>query len=193
VNAALDLWWIPLGAGGHLVRLNGLVYEAAVARAKHRPRRELYHAALVAHLPEGCTTVEVAPAWDHTGGAGDHGAVMSGPVGLRVLGQSRWFRYEVRCWHDGVIPDLDAAVGGPLRLTDDDDVVRRALAATATVPTLTWGRDELGLGEMWNSNSVIAWVLLRAGIEVGRIRPPAGGRAPGFYAGVVAAELGVSG
>jgi hypothetical protein len=193
MSAALDLYWLPLGAGGRVVRFNGLVYEALLARHQHRPRAELFHAALVADLPEGRTTVEVGPAWDHTGGVRDHGAVVSGPVGLRMLGGSPWFRYEVRCWRDGVIPDLEAAVDGPCRLTEDEAVVRRVLAATAAVPTLTWGRDELGLGEMWNSNSVIAWVLLRAGIETATLRPPAGGRAPGFYAGAVAAELGISG
>jgi hypothetical protein len=27
------------------------------------------------------------------------------------------------------------------------------------VPTPAWGRDELATGDMWNSNSVIAWVI----------------------------------
>ena len=27
--AGIDLYWLPLGAGGHSVRLNGKVYEAA--------------------------------------------------------------------------------------------------------------------------------------------------------------------
>jgi hypothetical protein len=49
MSAAVDLYWIPLGAGGHYVRLNGRVYEAVVAACAHRPRCDLYHAALV-HL-----------------------------------------------------------------------------------------------------------------------------------------------
>ena len=28
---AVDLYWLPLGAGGHSVRLNGIVYEAVAA------------------------------------------------------------------------------------------------------------------------------------------------------------------
>jgi hypothetical protein len=28
-----------------------------------------------------------------------------------------------------------------------------------------WGRDELATGEMWNSNSMIAWTLARSGID----------------------------
>ncbi len=185
----LDLYWLPLGAGGHCVRVNGKVYEAVVARAQRRAACDLYHAALVAELPEGRTTMEVGPAWDRTGGTDQHGAVVSGPVGLRLLGRSAWFRYEVRCWPGGVIPDIDYAVGGARRLTDDEGLVRRALGVVPGVPALTWGRDELGLGEMWNSNSVVAWVLVRAGLDLSGVQPPAGGRAPGFDAGVLAASL----
>ena len=32
--------------------------------------------------------------------------------------------------------------------------------------TPPWGRDEFKVGEMWNSNSVISWLLERSGIGV---------------------------
>jgi hypothetical protein len=35
---AVDLYWIPLGAGGHVVRLNGRIYEAIKAFIEHRRR-----------------------------------------------------------------------------------------------------------------------------------------------------------
>jgi hypothetical protein len=57
-----------------------------------------------------------------------------------------------------------------------------------SVPLPVWGRDELGTGEMWNSNSVIAWLLARSGVETEAIRPPAGGRAPGWDAGLLVAR-----
>ncbi len=58
------------------------------------------------------------------------------------------------------------------------------------IPTPVWGRDELGTGEMWNSNAVIAWTLERAGANPVSLRPPGLGRAPGWNAGVtVAAAL----
>jgi hypothetical protein len=41
---------------------------------------------------------------------------------------------------------------------------------------------------MWNSSSVIAWVIATSGIETESIRPPAGGRAPGWQAGLEAAR-----
>jgi hypothetical protein len=44
--AAVDLYWLPLGAGGPFVRLNGRLYEALAARLQRRPARGLYHSAL---------------------------------------------------------------------------------------------------------------------------------------------------
>jgi hypothetical protein len=38
----VDLYWLPFGAGGHSVRLNGIAYEAVVARRERRARCDLY-------------------------------------------------------------------------------------------------------------------------------------------------------
>jgi hypothetical protein len=46
----------------------------------------------------------------------------------------------------------------------------------------------LRAGEMWNSNSVIAWVLARSGLPTNSIHPPVGGRAPGWAAGLALAS-----
>ena len=46
----VDLYWLPLGAGGHSVRLNGRVFEALAARVEHRPACDLYHSALVVRV-----------------------------------------------------------------------------------------------------------------------------------------------
>ena len=37
VTAWVDLYWLPLGAGGHFVRWNGRVYERWAAWREHRP------------------------------------------------------------------------------------------------------------------------------------------------------------
>jgi hypothetical protein len=34
--AAVDLYWLPLGAGGRFVRANGRLYEAVAARVQRR-------------------------------------------------------------------------------------------------------------------------------------------------------------
>jgi len=78
-------------------------------------------------------------------------------------------------------------VDSPRRLTSDEARGRRVLDVVRHVPTPVWGRDQLGTGEMWNSNSVVAWTLARSGIDAESIQPPAGGRAPGWHAGLVVA------
>jgi hypothetical protein len=184
--SGIDLYWLPLGAGGHSVRLNGRVFEAVAARLARRPPRDLYHTALVVNAPEGSFVIEQAPA---AGGDGqERGVVAGGSVGSRRAGRLRIFRYEVRRWRGGVIPDVDEAVESPRRLTDDPATARRVLELVPTAPTPVWGRDDLGTGEMWNSNSTIAWLIARAGLDAESIQPPAGGRAPGWRAGVVAAR-----
>jgi hypothetical protein len=80
------------------------------------------------------------------------------------------------------------AVDSPYRLSDDPDCARRLLELVPYVPTPVWGRDELDAGEMWNSNSVISWLIARSGLDATAVRPPAGGRAPGWRAGLVMAR-----
>ena len=185
-NAArIELWWLPLGAGGWFVRCNGRVYEAVKALRERRRPRDLYHSALVVSVPEGRFVVE--NCWPIPDGDGSRarGVAVEGPVGSERIARFRAFRYEVRCWRDGTIADARWAVASPQVLSRDPDRARRLLELVGELPRPVWGRDELGTGEMWNSNSVIAWLLARAGLAVGSIRPPAGGRAPGWAAGVV--------
>jgi hypothetical protein len=184
-TTGIDLYWLPLGAGGHCVRSNGKAFEAIAAWRGRRRRYDLYHSALQVQLPEARYVIEQAPAW---GGGGAHGVVAEGPVGARAAGRLRLFRYEVRCWRDGIIPDLVEAVESPQRLSDDGDRARRLLRLVPEAPTPVWGRDELGAGEMWNSNSLISWLIARSGLPVQTIALPRGGRAPGWQAGIVIAS-----
>jgi hypothetical protein len=121
-TGTVDLYWIPLGAGGHSVRFNGRVFEAIEAARRHRRPRDLYHAALVC------------------------------------------------------------------RLSSDPQIALRLIDAAESVPTPVWGRDELRAGEMWNSNSVAAWLIARAGLPTSLLRPPLRGRAPGWSAGLEVAR-----
>jgi hypothetical protein len=188
--AAVELYWIPLGAGGHSVRFNGRVFEALAAARHHRRRCDLYHVALVVELAGERTTIELAPSPD--GDEASRGVVATGAVGSRRLGRLRLFRYEVRCWRGGSIPDLAEAVGGPCRITTDPVIARRLLDLAATVPTPVWGRDELKAGDMWNSNSMIAWLIAAAGLPADRLHPPPRGRAPGWDAGLEVARRGAA-
>jgi hypothetical protein len=184
--SSIDLYWLPLGAGGHSVRLNGRIFEWFVARLERRDRCDLYHSALEVRLPEARFVIEQAPIRPRDPAA--RGVVAEGAVGARAAGRFRLFRYEVRRWRDGNIPDVAEAVASPYQLSADPDCARRLLGLVPQVPTPVWGRDELGAGEMWNSNSVISWLITRSGLGVESIQPPPGGRAPGWRAGIVIAR-----
>jgi hypothetical protein len=167
-HAWINLYWLPLGAGGHSVRLNGRVFELMAAGLARRSRYDLYHSALEVEVPEGRFVIEQAPA---RCGSAERGVVGSGAVGARAAGRFRLFRYEIRCWLDGTIPDIAEAVESPRRLSDDLDCARRLRA-----------------GEMWNSNSLVSWLIASSGLDVESIALPRGGRAPGWRAGIVVAR-----
>jgi hypothetical protein len=182
----IDLFWIPLGAGAHVVRVSGKVYEGITAFIANRPRRALYHTALEVGTSDGRFVIESAPIRDDEGA--ERGVVAEGPVGTRVAGRFRLFRYEIRRWRDGSIPDANEAVGGPVRVATDLARAELLIDLVPAVPTHIWGRDELHTGDMWNSNSLSSWLLVRAGVNTDGLQPPPGGRAPGWQAGVLAAR-----
>ncbi len=183
---AIDLYWIPLGAGAHVVRLSGKVYEAITAFVGCRTRCVLYHTALEVDVSDARFVIESAPIRDSEGR--ERGVVAEGPVGMRCAGQFRLFRYEIRRWRGGSIPDASEAVGGPVRVASDLARAQRVLDLVPSVPTPVWGRDEVQTGDMWNSNSLISWLLVRAGVDTQDLQPPPGGRAPGWDAGLVVAR-----
>ncbi len=190
-DATVELYWIPLGAGagGGLVRWSGRLYEAIAARAAGRPSCDLYHSAMIVAVDGVQTAIEMAPVWITRG---DHGVVAEGPVGSAWLGRSRLFRYEVRRWTGGSIPDVAAAVDGPVTISTHPEVARQVLDLVPGFPTFVWGRDELHTGDMWNSNSLVSWLLVHASVDVSELAPPEGGRAPGWDAGVIAATRSTS-
>jgi hypothetical protein len=134
--------------------MNGRIYEAFMSRVERRPVFDLYHSALEVRLPNERWVIESAPIRDSDGT--DRGVVGEGPVGARWAGRFRLFRYELRVWPGGRIPDIDEAVESPHRLSTRSADVERLLDLAELVPKPTWGRDELGAGEMWNSNSFIS-------------------------------------
>jgi hypothetical protein len=186
-GTAVDLYWLPLGAGDgtHLVRHCGRTYERLTALRQHRGPQPLFHSALKVLLNDHWYVVEMGPVWGN--GHSQRGVVGEGPVGTLQLGRSPLFRYEVRRWLDGVLPDADEAVESPQRLSRDPASAARVLELVPQFPCRTWGRDELRTGDMWNSNSLVAWVLARSGHDTTTLWPPCGGRAPGWSAGLVEA------
>jgi hypothetical protein len=187
----VELYWLPLGAGDAmpLVRWNGRIFEALVARRDQREPRDLYHSALVVGLDQNRFVIEMTPAWESSASA--RGVRGEGAVGLRRLRRLRLFRYEVRCWRGGTIKDGAAAVESPRAISTDPIRTQLLLNMTRSFPTATWGRDELATGEMWNSNSLTSWLLACSHHDTDTICPPTGGRAPGWDAGLRVAARGL--
>jgi hypothetical protein len=181
----VDLYWLPLGAGSPCVRGSGAAYEAWMAAHAHRHRQSLFHSALKVRAGGDVVVVEMTPAWVSRL---DRGVVSCGSVGSLLLGRSRLFRYEVRRWEAGEIGDVGSAVESPQRVSNDPDQATDLLDLVAEFPTSTWGRDEQRTGDMWNSNSLTSWLLARSGHDMSTITPPSGGRAPGWAAGLTAAQ-----
>ena len=71
----------------------------------------------------------------------------------------------------------------------DSSQANQVLRLVESFPTATWGRDEQRAGDMWNSNSLTAWLLALSGHDVNStaLQPPTGGAAPGWSAGLVVA------
>src|SRR4026207_787018 len=92
--SSVDLFWLPLGAGGHFVRMNGWIYEHIRAHKEHRAPCDLYHTALEVRLPEARFIIE--NAWpipdDHPE---SRGVTIEGPVWTPRLDRFRSFRYEI--------------------------------------------------------------------------------------------------
>ena len=127
----------------------------------------------------------MAPVWatrDHV-----RGGVSEGQVGFPSWDRARVFRYEIRRWRGGIVPDAASAVDSPRRVSTSQAQASQVLELVPLCPVLTWGRDELRTGEMWNSNSLTSWLLTASGHDIGALRPPANGRAPGWVAGSVVA------
>ncbi|GAA2225676.1 hypothetical protein N1031_04400 [Herbiconiux moechotypicola] len=181
----VELWWLPVGAGGHVVVHTSRWWELLRARLERRPPRPLFHAALELFVGDRRYVIEMTPAWGQPSAA--RGVVVSGPVGLRPLGRLRLFRYTIRAWPEGVLPDRGYAVSTPTVIPLARSVANELLAEVSRVPALTWGRRPTDADDMWSSNSVVSWLLTTAGLDATRLSPPADGLAPGWSAGILVA------
>jgi len=204
----IALWWLPVGAGGHFVVHTSRWWEETRAWKERRAARPLFHAALEIFTGQERYVVEMAPAWGRD--SRSRNVVATGPVGLHWLGRFQLFRYEVRCWNGGDIPDRAFAPAQPTLISLTSAEVESLVWRVGEVPRYTWGRDPgkggdpqractsgracaLGrVGDMWNSNSLISWLLETSGIDTAELVPPHGGSAPGWVAGVTVARFGLA-
>ena len=182
----IDLYWIPVAAGTPwLQRASLRFWEAFEAARCQRPRATLYHSALKLVREQGDTcTLEVTPVFSGS----PEPPLLTGPVGMGWAGKFRVFRYQLRLVKTESLPDEEFAVASPVRLADRCTVVQQLLELAPSVPRHTWGRRARGTREMWTSDSTVSWLLTRTGIDLSSVQPPAGGRAPGWQAGIDLAQ-----
>jgi len=60
-GTAIALWWLPVGAGGHVVRHTSRWWELLDAHRAHRRPQPLFHAALEVRTGESNHVIEMAP------------------------------------------------------------------------------------------------------------------------------------
>lgn len=183
---AIDLYWLPVGAGTHFQRASLLLYESILAAVQRRPRAVLCHSALKIEADGRPYTLELMPVPAHE----EFAPLLTGPVGSSIAGRLRLFRYQLCLKESARLPDESWSIDSPLRLTTDPRTVGALFAVAPSTPAHVWGRRVPGTSEMWASNSTISWLLASVGIPASEIGLPPGTRAPGWNAGleVVAAH-----
>ena len=159
--------------------LNGKAYEALSA-AFERRRLTSTMPDFEVRLGDGSFVIEVAPSPDAACRPGRRRRrpcwqpLRRCPTALPLRGPLLVGRSD---------PDVDEAVASPCACLM---IQRPLIACSSSYPPSrhsVWGRDELQTGDMWNSNSVISWLIARAHLLVDVALPPHG-RAPGWAAGI---------
>jgi hypothetical protein len=153
-----------------------------------RSPRELLHVALEVQLDSSTKfVIELVPA-----GFGpartSTGVVGNGPILSRALGWMRMFQYEIRRWKNGVVEAKDKSTRPPSTYVITRDQALQIIDGASRAPRHPWGQDVLGNGDMWNSNSLVSFVLVSAGMDPAAIEPPASADWPGWDTGVALAR-----
>lgn len=187
MEPGVELWWMPVGAGTSRAQQAILrLWEAFEAARARRARTRLVHSALKLRSGEDTWTLELTPAF----ATAPAPPLLTGPVGLRAAGRLRLFRYQLVCLPGETLPDERWALAR-LAVSCDDGMAAHILALAGDVPRHTWGRRVRGTREMWTSDSVVSWLLVRASVDLSLVAPPEGARAPGWAAGIEIARRGV--
>ena len=84
-------------------------------------------------IPDDRFVIESAPIRDQSDKS--RGVAAEGPVGTKWAGRFRLFRYEIRRWRGGSIPDASDAVSSPVRVANDLARAQRVLDLVPSVPT----------------------------------------------------------
>ena len=166
------------------MRFNGHLCAPRKTCLERRRPCEVRHSALQIQVPEGRFVVAQTPVPRLS--VERRGVVAEGAVGASWAGRFRIFRYEIRLWRNGHIPDVAEAVDSPQRLNSDETLCVARARPGVEVPTPVWGR--MGCDrEMWNWKAITASTSTAAGSRLVDTASR-GGPPPGSRAGVTAAR-----
>ncbi len=130
--AGVRLYWIPLGAGQHVVRASGRVFEALTAWAQRRRRCALYHSALAGARRPLRDRDDTYPRSPRRATRRRRHRTRRPQVG----GTPPRVRYEIHGWRGGTIRD-EAEAAATVDVSVDEACARRILDLVALVPTPT--------------------------------------------------------
>ena len=139
--------------------------------------KELYHCALEVQCPDeeqGCIRY-IIELTDHVSEdeAGNVGQILSGHSG-GIGSSSPGFEYGIRLWPNGEVNGGGPDAGGQdpyVVFRDDCDKVKEIVELARQIPTNDYSSE-------WTSNSIIFWLLERAGCDTSEIPGPGGGITP---------------
>ena len=149
--------------------------------------KTIYHCAIKVQFPENgrCPShvIELTESLDdqaerdRVGEVAQHG--IFGP-----------WSYAIRVFRNGSIED-ETNIKETTVLSTDCDTARNIVQLARDVPLLDYGEKigtKTGAADRWSSNSVVSWILQKAGLDPANIDPPSGGIAPGWDAGITQAK-----
>lgn len=176
----VDLYWIPI-SGSSGTGMFGALGKLFVSNPENR---DLYHAALRIQL-EDCSVyvIELEDYIDDEDERKAKGVVVDGEFDFIPLKNT----YSIRRWRDGTIDD-EGSAPPPTRMSTDCVVAQKVYDQAAKVPPNDYWSNDPKWGESrWTSNSVVAWILQSAGLNVWPCPTPPNGLAPGWSAGLIEA------
>lgn len=177
----VKLIWVPVVGGASV---DDILEFIAKFYIDNPDGKTLFHSALEIQLPEGGECNRYIIELTESVSDKAESAKVGETVQHNIFGP---FGYTIRLYRNGQEEDHERSKPRIL-LTNDCGIASNIVAFVKAqeIPDLDYGKKigtRSGAADRWTSNSVVAWLLQRTGLNPGGIFPPDGGIAPGWDAG----------